>query len=122
MGKTKTPKFYVHPKCSTCKAARNFLQKHDIAVEEIDITTQPPSNSELKRMLAFQGGQIRKLFNTSGIQYRELKIKERLDGLSESDALSMLTKNGMLVKRPFLLGETFGLVGFRENGWKETLR
>ena len=80
-------------------------------------TRQPPSPAELKRMLAFQGGNLRRLFNTSGIQYRALGLAAKLPGMSEADSLPLLAGEGRLVKRPFALGEKFGLVGFDPESW-----
>ena len=112
---------YGYSGCSTCKKAIAYLKKRRIEFEELPIVDQPPTLAELKRMLAFQGGQIRKLFNTSGVLYRELKISEKLPTLKETEALALLAKHGKLVKRPFALGKDFGLVGFNEAEWKKAL-
>ncbi|MCB0359437.1 MAG: arsenate reductase family protein [Bdellovibrionales bacterium] len=114
-------KLYVHPRCTTCKKALAFLEKQKISVEPIDITVTPPNKRELKQMLGAYGGDIRRLFNTSGMQYREFGLKDRLDTMSEAEALELLRQNGMLVRRPFLLLESGGLVGFREPEWKNGL-
>lgn len=113
-------KLYQYEKCSTCKKAVKFLDKKAVAYKSIDIKNKPPSKAELKKMLKYVG-DIKKLFNTSGIQYRELKIKDKLPSMSEADAIHLLSENGMLVKRPFLLTETNGLVGFKEESWKAEL-
>jgi len=84
---------------------------------EKPIYEQPPTTAELKRMLSFQGGAIRKLFNTSGIQYRERNLAAKLPALSESEALALLASDGRLVKRPFVLGDGIGLVGFDPAQW-----
>jgi Spx/MgsR family transcriptional regulator len=105
---------YIHPKCTTCKNAMKFLQSRQCVVK--DITTTPPSRAELERMLKFYNGNIRKLFNTSGQLYRELGLATKT--LSDDEALQMLSENGMLVKRPFLIGGDIGLVGFNEAAWK----
>ena len=113
-------KVYEYSGCSTCKKALKFLDAKGVAYEKIDITTQPPTASELKEMLA-QKGDIRKLFNTSGLVYKEMKLSEKLPGMSEKDALSLLAKFGRLVKRPFVLGGKWGTVGFKEDEWKKQL-
>lgn len=115
----KRPKVYQYPKCSTCVKALNFLAGKKIDFDSIEITEQPPTKAELRRMLKAQGDDLKKLFNTSGVQYRELKIAERLKKLSTDEALDLLAGNGRLVKRPFVLTEDGGLVGFREDDWKK---
>jgi Spx/MgsR family transcriptional regulator len=112
-------KLYQYDKCSTCKKALQFLNKHEIEYESIDIKTQAPTRTELRRMLQYLNGDLKKLFNTSGIQYRELQISEKLKSLSSEEAIQLLSENGMLVKRPFLLGDGFGGVGFKEPEWKK---
>jgi arsenate reductase (glutaredoxin) len=118
-------KFFEYKKCSTCQKARKFLDKKKISYDDISIIDQPPTVAELKTMLTHlkrSGGSIKNLFNTSGVQYRELKISEKLKaGLSESDALELLSKNGKLIKRPFLLTKKTGTVGFKEAEWTSLL-
>lgn len=111
-------KVYEYGGCSTCRKALKFLDGKKVPYEKIDITEQAPSPSELKAMLRHVG-EVRKLFNTSGLVYKELKLSEKLPSMSEADALALLAKNGRLVKRPFVLGDGFGLVGFREDEWKK---
>src|SRR4051812_6397848 len=103
-------KVYEYDKCSTCRKAIQFLDRRGIAYERIPIVERPPGMAELRRMLQAQNGQLRKLFNTSGVQYRELKLGERLTEMSEDEALRLLTSNGKLVKRPFVLGNDFEAV------------
>jgi len=110
-------KLYIYPKCSTCRKAIKYLSDKDTSVETVDISTTPPSKSELKKMLNAYEGNIRKLFNTSGMQYRELNMKEKLATLSDDEAISLLSETGMLVKRPFLLGKEVALVGFKQAEW-----
>src|SRR4051812_23754816 len=105
-------KIYEYAKCSTCKQALKFLDSHQVKYLKLSIVDQPPSQAELKKMLGFLGGNLRKLFNTSGTQYRELGMSQKLERLSEAEAISLLSKNGKLVKRPFLFSETSGTVGF----------
>lgn len=118
----KLAQLYHYPACSTCKKAIQFLDKNKIAYQKIDIVENPPSLQELERMLKLIQGDLKKLFNTSGVMYREMGLSEKLKNLSESEALTLLSKNGKLIKRPFLLTQKGGLVGFRENEWKEQLR
>ena len=114
-------KLYQYPKCSTCVKARKYLEANDVAAHVINIAEQAPSVEELESMLASYDGNIRKLFNTSGMQYRELDMKNRLPEMSTSEALELLAENGMLVKRPFLLQGDSGIVGFKEADWQAFL-
>jgi len=114
-------KFYQYPKCSTCVKARKYLETNEVDVDNINIAEQAPSVDELATMLASYDGNIRKLFNTSGMQYRELNMKERLPTMTDQEALELLAANGMLVKRPFLLNGERGIVGFKEADWGEFL-
>jgi arsenate reductase len=109
---------YTYANCDTCRKATKWLRAQDIAFEERPIRETPPSKGELERMLNARGGEVRRLFNTSGVDYRAMKLGEKLDGLSTSEAFALLQKNGNLVKRPFLLASDFGLVGFDEAEWK----
>lgn len=117
-----TLKLYEYKNCSTCQKAVKFLDAKKIKYEKIPIVDRPPTLAELKKMLAHltaQGGGLKNLFNTSGVQYRELKIADRLKaGLDEKSALGLLAENGKLIKRPFLIGENFGLVGFKPEVWE----
>ncbi|PTX96604.1 arsenate reductase family protein [Opitutus sp. ER46] len=112
---------YSYSGCSTCRDAVAWLRAHAVSVEERPIYERPPSLAELKRMLAFQGGELRKLFNTSGLEYRALDLKTKLPTMSVEDALKLLSGNGRLVKRPFLLGANVGLVGFKPEVWAAAL-
>lgn len=112
---------YTYAKCSTCRDAVKWLHAHRVRFTEKPIYTEPPTAAELRRMLAFQDGNLRKLFNTSGIQYRERGLAAKLPALSEADALALLASDGRLVKRPFVLGASFGLVGFDESAWAKSL-
>lgn len=108
-------KIYEYAKCSTCQKALKFLDAKKIKYEKVAIAENPPSPAELKKMLKYlkaKGETFKKLFNTSGLQYRELKISDQLkNGMTEEEAIQLLSKNGMLVKRPFVLTETDGAVG-----------
>ena len=113
---------YTYAKCDTCRKAVKFLRAEAIAFEEIPIREIPPSPGELSSMLAAQGGSLRKLFNTSGTDYKALGLAAKLPSLSEPKALSLLASNGNLVKRPFALGDGIHLVGFDEAGWRAAIR
>ena len=108
---------YVYSGCSTCRDALKWLRENNVAFVEKPIRETPPSRPELKRMLAFQNSNLRRLFNTSGLEYRALKLSEKLPTISEAEALALLSGNGRLVKRPFVLSEKFGLVGFDQVAW-----
>jgi arsenate reductase len=112
---------YVYAKCSTCRKAMDWLEKQGIAFKEIAIKETQPTVKELKAMQAFYGGELRRLFNTSGMDYRAQGLKDKLPKMGEEEAYALLRSNGMLVKRPFLIGDGVGLVGFREKEWEEKL-
>lgn len=118
-------KIYEYKNCSTCRKAIQYLDSKKIAYERVAIVDSPPTLTELKRMLSYlktAGGSLKNLFNTSGEQYRELKIADKLKaGLSEAEALGLLAKNGKLIKRPFLLTKNNGTVGFNQKVWEEIL-
>ncbi len=114
-------KIYTYAKCDTCRKAVKWLQARGIPFTEIPIREQPPSKAELRRMLSVYQGDLKRLFNTSGGDYRELKLGEKLPTMSEAEAIDLLASNGNLVKRPFLLTEKAGLVGFREAEWEALL-
>src|SRR6516225_9794716 len=99
---------YEYSKCSTCRKALNFLDRHKVAYEKVSIFETPPTRTELKKVLALQGGNLKRLFNTSGEVYREMKIGEKLPSMPENEALDLLASNGRLVKRPFALADDKG--------------
>lgn len=115
------PAIYLYKSCSTCQKALRFLKQNQIVCETKEITTTPPSVEELKQMLKYVGGDIRKLFNTSGLLYRELQLSHKLKEMPLDQALQLLNQNGMLVKRPFFIGSNFGFVGFQEAQWQQFL-
>jgi arsenate reductase (glutaredoxin) len=120
----KTPlKIYEYNNCSTCKKALKFLDSKKISYTKIPIVEQPPSLAELKQMLTFlkaEGKTFKNLFNTSGIQYREQNISKKIkDGMTEAEALKLVSQNGKLIKRPFLIAAQFGGIGFQEDVWKK---
>jgi arsenate reductase len=112
-------KIYEYANCSTCKKALKFLDAKKVSYEKIAIVEQPPTVAELKTMLQHVDGDIRRLFNTSGLVYREMGLSEKLKTLSETQALKLLAANGKLIKRPFALGSSDGAVGFQEAEWKK---
>ncbi|MEI9949844.1 MAG: Spx/MgsR family RNA polymerase-binding regulatory protein [Pseudomonadota bacterium] len=112
---------YHYPQCGTCKKALKWLAGHDVAVDLIDIVKHPPSKRELREALASTNLPLKKLFNTSGVSYREGKFGERLATMSEAEALDALAADGKLIKRPLLLGKGFALVGFDEAAYRAKL-
>jgi Spx/MgsR family transcriptional regulator len=116
-------KFYGYKKCSTCRKAEKWLESQSIEYRFVDITEVVPSSAELKKALKAlkeKDGSLKNLFNTSGVQYRELKIKDKLPNLSEAEAIELLSGNGKLVKRPLVLEGNACTVGFKEDVYKET--
>ncbi len=114
-------KFICYPKCSTCAKARAWLDAHDLLYEERNIKTENPGYDELAAWHQQSGLPLRRFFNTSGVPYRELGLKDRLPEMSEEEQLRLLATNGMLVKRPILIGDGFVLVGFREEEWARAI-
>ena len=112
---------YTLSNCDTCRAATKWLRAQGVEFIERAIRDTPPTPAELHTALTACGGEIRKLFNTAGRDYREQKLGEKLPGLSANAALGLLAQNGNLVKRPFLVGEGRALVGFDADAWKKTL-
>lgn len=112
-------KAYTYSKCDTCRKAVKFLRENNIAFEEIAIRETPPPLGELRAMLTSQTGQLRKLFNTSGADYKAQGLSTALPEMTTDDALQLLASNGNLVKRPFVIGGGIHLVGFDEAKWRE---
>ena len=113
--------FLCYPKCSTCKKAQAWLDDHGISYDLRDIKEQNPSLEELKEWHGRSGLPLKRFFNTSGLQYRALELKDKLPGMSEEERFALLATDGMLVKRPILVGDGFVLVGFREAEWEQRL-
>jgi len=111
-------KIYQYAKCSTCRKALAFLARRAVPYDAIDIVTEPPSKSELKRALELTGLPVKKLFNTSGESYRKGGFGERLPAMRQTEALDELARDGKLVKRPLVLGDDFALVGFDEAAYR----
>ena len=106
--------FVHYPKCSTCQKAKKWLEAHQIAYEERDIKTENPSKEELKGWYEKSGQELKKFFNTSGMLYKSMQLKDKLPGMTEEEQLKLLGTDGMLVKRPILVGDDFVLTGFKE--------
>ncbi|WP_165247174.1 arsenate reductase family protein [Adlercreutzia sp. ZJ141] len=114
--------FLEYPKCSTCKKAKAWLDAHSVAYVDRHIVDNNPTAAELAQWHARSGLPIRRFFNTSGMLYRERNIKALLDaGLDDAGSYELLAENGMLVKRPLVVGDDFVLVGFREAEWQRAL-
>ena len=111
--------FLEYPPCSTCKKAKAWLQASEISFEARHIKEENPSYEELKLWWEKSGLPLKKFFNTSGLVYKALGLKEKLPAMDEEAQLRLLASDGMLVKRPLLIGEDFVLVGFKEAQWKE---
>ncbi|TGN19884.1 Spx/MgsR family RNA polymerase-binding regulatory protein [Leptospira idonii] len=114
-------KVYEYSGCGTCKKALGFLKKNKIPFDSLPIRETPPSLAELKKAKQTIG-DIKKLFNVSGKDYREGNWKEKLGTISEEEALKALSKNGNLIKRPFVISDQLVLVGFKEEDWKSSLK
>ncbi len=114
-------KVYTYAKCDTCRKAVKFLKARDVAFQEVPIRETPPTMAELKAMLAARGGELRKLFNTSGLDYKAQGLSTKLPTLSEKDALQLLADNGNLVKRPFAISDGVHLTGFDEAAWQAAM-
>ncbi|MBQ7432414.1 MAG: arsenate reductase family protein [Lachnospiraceae bacterium] len=111
--------FLHYPKCSTCQKAKKWLDANGISYEDRHIKEQNPTIEELKMWHDRSGLPLKKFFNTSGLLYRELNLKDKLPQMSEQEQYELLASDGMLVKRPLLIGEDFVLVGFKEADWQE---
>lgn len=116
-------KIYEYPKCSTCRAAKKFITNNNLDAEFIDITVEQPSKEEILNILKNFNLDIKKLFNTSGVKYRELKLKEKLNGIPLDEQIDILLSDGMLMKRPlcFDLKNEILLIGFKEPQWEKQL-
>lgn len=113
--------FLEYPKCSTCKKAKAFLTDNNIDFTARHIVEDNPTSIELKDWIEKSGQPIKKFFNTSGNVYKELKLKDKLSSMSLEEQLALLSQNGMLVKRPLVIGDNFVLIGFKEDEWRSAL-
>lgn len=110
-------KIWKYNRCGTCRNALKYLDSRSIEYTPLEILETPPSEEEIRTMLGYLLGDIKKLFNTSGVKYREGNYKDKIKTMSVDDAVSILSKDGALIKRPFVLTETKGTVGFKEDIW-----
>lgn len=113
--------FVCYPKCSTCKKARAFLETEGIEFEERHIVENCPTKEELAAWQKTSGLPLKRFFNTSGNVYKEKQLKDKLPALTEEEQLALLSENGMLIKRPILVGGDVALLGFREAEWQNAL-
>ena len=113
--------FICYPKCTTCKKARKWLDASGVAYDERHIKDNNPTIDELKVWHKQSGLPLKRFFNTSGLQYKALNLKEKLPAMSEEEQFKLLASDGMLVKRPLLIGDDFVLVGFKEDEWQARL-
>lgn len=114
--------FVEYPKCSTCQKAKKWLLENRVEFEDRHIVEENPTKEELKAWYERSGLPLKRFFNTSGMKYKELKLKDRLPDMTEDEQLELLSSDGMLVKRPVLVGENFVLTGFKEKEWEEKLK
>lgn len=114
--------FIHYPKCTTCQKAKAYLDARGVSYEARDIKLENPTAEELEDWRQRSGLPLKKFFNTSGLQYRALELKDKLPRMEEAEQLRLLAADGMLVKRPLLVGEDFVLVGFRQAEWDERLK
>ena len=111
--------FIEYPACSTCKKAKKWLDEQQLSYQDRHIKEQNPTAEELKTWHQKSGLPLKKFFNTSGLLYKSMNLKEKLPTMTEEEQYALLAADGMLVKRPLLIGETFVLTGFKEAEWKE---
>ena len=113
--------FIEYPKCSTCKKAKKYLDDNNIKYENRHIVENNPTKEELKKWIKKYNLDIKKLFNTSGMKYRELNLKEKLQSINDEEKIEILSSDGMLIKRPLLITEDKIIVGYKENEYKELI-
>ena len=111
--------FIEYPKCSTCQKAKKWLEHNNIEFEDRHIIENNPSKEELKKWIKQSGYEIKKFFNTSGMKYKELNLKEKLTNMTDEEKIEILSSDGMLVKRPLLISDKLILVGFKEKEWEK---
>ena len=114
----KTNLFIEYPKCSTCQKAKKWLDENGIKYEDRHIVEQNPTAEELTKWIEKSGYEIKKFFNTSGLKYKELNLKEKLSNMSDNEKIKLLASDGMLVKRPMLINDNVVLLGFKEKEWE----
>lgn len=121
-GSKKMNKVYCYPRCTTCKKAIKWLEENGINYEYKHIVEETPSKEDIKKYYKESGLPLKRFFNTSGNVYKELNLKEKLAEMSEDEQFELLASNGMVLKRPLLVGKDFVLVGFKEAEWAEKLK
>ena len=114
--------FLEYPKCSTCQKARKWLDSHEVSYTDRHIVEENPTFEELKEWYGRSGMPLKKFFNSSGMLYKQMNLKDKLQEMTEDEQLKLLATDGMLVKRPLVVGEDFILTGFREKEWEEKIR
>ena len=113
--------FICYPKCSTCRKAQAWLEEKNIPYTLRDIKENQPTEQELRTWAAMSGLPLKRFFNTSGLLYKSLQLKDKLPAMTEDEQFALLSTDGMLVKRPLLIGDGFVLVGFKEAEWEAAL-
>jgi len=121
-GSKKMNKLYCYPRCTTCKKAVKWLEENGIDYEYKHIVEETPSKEDIKKYYKESGLPLKRFFNTSGNVYKEMNLKEKLAEMSEDEQFELLASNGMVLKRPLLVGKDFVLVGFKEAEWIEKLK
>lgn len=114
-------KIYCYPRCTTCKRAVKWLESHQFDYKYINIVEETPSEEELKEYVIKSDQKIQKFFNTSGLVYKEMKLKDKLKDMSDDDKLKLLSSNGKLIKRPLLVREDTVLIGFKEDKYEQLI-
>ena len=114
--------FICYPKCSTCQKAKKWLDAQKIEYTERNIVDVNPTCGELKEWYSKSGFPLKKFFNTSGLKYKELGLKDKLPDMTEEEQINLLATDGMLVKRPLVIGDDFVLIGFKGAQWAEKLK
>ena len=114
--------FLCYPKCSTCQKAKAFLEENGVSYTLRDIKTENPTEDELRQWHKLSGLPLKKFFNTSGLQYRALELTKKLPTMTEDEQFALLATDGMLVKRPLLIGEDFVLPGFKQADWEAKVK
>lgn len=110
---------FDYPNCVTCKKAKQWLDENNISYISRNIKEDPPSVEELKNIYKQSGLRLKQLFNTFGTVYREMKLKDKIDNMTEEEQINLLSSNGMLIRRPIIIGKYKTLVGFKQKQWEE---
>ena len=113
--------FIEYPKCSTCQKAKKWLEENDIKFDDRHIVENNPTEEELSKWIKLSNKEIKNWFNTSGLKYRELNLKDKLSSMSDTEKIKLLASDGMLVKRPIIVNDKGILIGFKEKEWKDLL-